>query len=116
MEKTLLNLGKLSRTGIRTKIENWPSTNYVVYTLTVEHIDVNIIEARSQRQMWKTSAMQNLCTSENDKICHVPDVARGRGRVVSVSGHSSSDSSGHCSAVLQGWMGGVAGFPGKPTV
>lgn len=56
--------------------------------------------------MWKTSVMlrllQNLCMSENDKICCVPDVVRGRGRVVSVSGHSSGDSLGDYSAVLRG--------------
>lgn len=61
---------------------------------------------QSQRCMWKTSVMlrllQNLCMSENGKICCVPDVVRGRGRVVSVSGHSSGDSLGHYSAVLRG--------------
>jgi len=46
MEKTLLNSGKLSRTvGYVPKLKTGPCTNYVVYTLTVEHIDVNIAEA-----------------------------------------------------------------------
>lgn len=58
MEKTLLNLGKLSGTvGCIPKLKIGPSTNCVVYALTVEHIDVNITEAQSKRQMWKTSAM-----------------------------------------------------------
>lgn len=35
----------------------------------------------------------------------------GGGGVVSLSGLSSSQSLGQDSAVLQGWMGSVAGFP-----
>lgn len=35
----------------------------------------------------------------------------GAGGVVSLSGLSSSRSLGQVSAVLQGWMGSVAGFP-----
>lgn len=56
------------------------------YTLIVKHIDVNITEAQSQRQVWKTSVMLRLLQVklvlvENGKICHAPEVARGRGSV-----------------------------------
>lgn len=70
--------------GLKWKIG--PPTSYMLCTLIVEHIDVNITEAPSQRQVWKTSAMLrllqvNLVLVENGKICHVPEVARGGGRV-----------------------------------
>ena len=59
MEKTLLNLGRLRRTvGYVPKLKTGPSTNYVVYTLTVEHIDVNITEAQNQRHV------ENFCDAE----------------------------------------------------
>lgn len=113
MEKTLLNLGKLSRTVGYICMKIVPSTNCMVCTLTVEHTDASITAAqpkdRCVKLLWCWD-LRNLCLSEMIRFA----VAKGKGGgggVVSLSGLSSSQSLGQDSAILQGWMGSVAGFP-----
>lgn len=100
--------------GYGAKLKTGPSTSYMLYTLIVKHINVNITEAQSQRQVWKTSVMLRLLQVklvlvENGKICRAPEVARGQGSVMPVGGHSSSDSQGLTVLYCR------AGYPSKPT-
>lgn len=124
MEKTLLKLRKLSRTVIYIpKFKIGPSTNYVVYTLTVKHIDVNITEAQSQRQTWKTTAMlrllQNLCMSEKGKVFHVPDMTKGEGGLFQSLGTAVETPQGiallHSRAGWEAWLDSQASQQCRPS-
>lgn len=71
-KRTLLNLGKLSRTAGYIHVKIVPSANHIPYTLTVEHTDADIADAQA-RQMHKAFVMlrfTKFVSVRNDKICH----------------------------------------------